>query len=143
MEESKGISLHFEKGIEPEFRKLCIQFVNWLRKRYCFPVHMNIYIKDCEKIRLLGGQMAYGGFRYFENRSPYIRIPARIESDVRIEYEDIEIYYLILSSLVHELTHYYQWVEGLDQTDDVSERQANYYRFRIIEQFCRECDLPY
>ena len=143
LETSNGISLHFEKGIEPEFRKLCIQFVSWLRKNYSFPVHINVYIKDCEKIRLIGGQMAYGGFRYFENRAPYIRIPARIEPNVREAYEDIEIYYSILSSLVHELTHYYQWVSQLAQTDAVSERQANYFRFRVIEQFCKDCDLPY
>ena len=53
LETSNGISLHFEKGIEPEFRKLCIQFVNWLRKNYSFPVHLNVYIKDFEKIRLI------------------------------------------------------------------------------------------
>ena len=140
---SNGISLRFEKGVESEFRKLCIQFVNWLRKNYSFPVHINIYIKDCEKIRLLGGQLSYGGFRYFENRAPYIRIPARIAPDIREAYEDIENYYSILGSLVHELTHYYQWVAGLTQTDAVSERQANYFRFRIIERFCKDCDLPF
>lgn len=142
VDKSQGISLRFEKGIEPEFRVLCIRFANWLRKNYSFPVHINIYIQDCEKIRLVNGQMAYGGFRYFENRSPYIRIPARIEPDVRAEYEDLAIYHAILSSLVHELTHYYQWAAGLDQTDAVSERQANYFRFRIVEQFCCDCGLP-
>ena len=141
-EASGGISFRFEKGIEPEFRTLCMRFAAWLRKEYVFPVHINVYIKDCEKIRLLGGQMAYGGFRYFESRSPYIRIPARIEPAARDEYEDIEIYYGILSSLVHELTHYYQWAAGLEQTNAVSERQANQFRFRIIEQFCKDCDLP-
>ena len=87
--------------------------------------------------------MAYGGFRYFENRAPYIRIPARLEPDVQNAYENIDIYYAILSSLVHELTHYFQWAAGLKQTDAVSERQANYYRYRIIAQFCKDCDLPY
>jgi hypothetical protein len=31
----------------------------------------------------------------------------------------------------------------LDQSDAVSERQANHFRFRIIEQFCEDCSLPY
>ena len=137
------LSLHFEKGIDPAFRKLCIQFANWLRKNYHFPVHINIHIKDCEKIRLIGGQLAYGGFRYFKSRTPYIRIPARIAPNLKEEYEDIEIYYSILGSLVHEITHYYQWCAGFTQTEAVSERQANYFRFRILEQFCKDCDLPY
>lgn len=142
-EKSQGISLHFEEGIEPEFRKLCMQFTNWLRRTYCFPVHINVYITDCERIRLLDGKMAYGGFRYFENRTPYIRIPARIPTELREAYEDMENYYSILGSFVHELTHYYQWVAKLDQTNAVSERQANYFRFRIIEQFCKDHNLPY
>lgn len=136
---SQGISLHFEKGIDPGFRRLCIQFAGWLRKTYCFPVHLNIYIKNCEKIRLLGGQIAYGGFRYFEHRPPYIRIPAKIEPHLREEYDSLELSYGILGSLVHELTHYFQWVSGVH----LSERQANFYRFRIIEAFCKEKGLPY
>lgn len=140
---SQGVALHFEKGIDPEFRKLCISFVKWLRKNYCFPVHLNIYVKDCEKIRLLNGKMAYGGFRYFDTKPPYIRIPAKIDPQEYEGDEDFEIYYSILGSLVHELTHYYQWVAGLEQSDAVSERQANYFRFRIIEQFCEDCDLPF
>ncbi len=140
---TQGISLHFEKGIEPEFRSLCIHFVDWLRKTYSFPVHINIYFKDCEKIRLVGGKMAYGGFRYFESRPPYIRIPARVEPHLREEYEDLDIYYAILSSLVHELTHYYQWAANLAQSNAVSERQANFFRFRIIAQFCNDRDLPF
>ena len=139
---SEGISLHIEKGIDPELRKLFIRFANWARIKYCFPIHVNVYIKDCEKIRLVGGRMAYGGFRYYEHRPPYIRIPARIEPWLREEEEELDIYYTILGSLVHELTHYFQWVAELEQTDSVSERQANYFRFRIIEQFCEDMGLP-
>ena len=140
---SQGVSLHFEKGIEPEFRTLCIRFARWMRKKYSFPVHLHIYIKDCERIRLLNGRYAYGGFRYYVNRPPYIRIPARIESHLKNEYDTLEIYYMILGSLVHELTHYFQWVAELEQTDAASERQANYYRYRILEQFCRDSHLPF
>lgn len=139
---SEGISLRFEKGIEPELRQLFLQFADWLRKKYCFPVHVNVYIKDCEMIRLVGGVMAYGGFRYFEDRPPYIRIPARIEPSLRDEEENLDIYYSILGSFIHELTHYFQWVAELEQTDSVSERQANYFRFRILEKFCEDTGLP-
>lgn len=140
---SQGISLHVEKGIDPELRALFVQFIDWARKKYSFPVHVNVYIKDCEKIRLVGGEMAYGGFRYFEDRPPYIRIPARIDPELREEEDDLDIYYTILGSLVHELTHYFQWVAELDQTDAVSERQANYFRFRVLKQFCKDKGLPY
>lgn len=138
------IILRFEPGVEPEFRALCRRFVRWLRKKYAFPVSVRVYVKDCEQVRLLSGRMAYGSFRWFEgDRLPCIRLPARIEERLRAEYSDMDIYYSVLSSLVHELTHYLQWVEVLEQSDAVSERQANHYRFRLIEQFCKETGLPY
>lgn len=140
---SEKVAFHFEKGIEPELRELFLRFADWLRQKYCIPVSLNIYIKDCEKIRLVGGEMAYGGFRYFEDRPPYIRIPARIEPWLREEEEELDIYYSILGSLIHELTHYFQWVSELEQSDSASERQANYYRFRILKQFCKDNGMPY
>lgn len=138
------ILLRFEDGVEPEFRELCRLFVRWLRRRYAFPVSLHIYVKDCVQVRLLGGRMAYGSFRWFEgDRPPYIRLPARIEERLREEYSDMDIYYSILSSLVHELTHYLQWAHGLEQSNATSERQANYFRFRMIKQFCSDEGLPY
>ena len=136
---SQGFSMRFEKGIDSEFRKLCLMFSTWLRRNYRFPVHLNIYIKNCKTITLMDGSQAYGGFRYFETKPPYIRIPAQIDPQEYEDAENIEIYYSILGSLVHELAHYFQWAAGMD----IAESQANYYRFRIIRQFCEACGLPF
>lgn len=65
-------------------------------------------------------------------------MPSKVEAALLEECSLAEVYVMILSSLVHELSHYFQWVSGLQQTNAVSERQANYYRFRIIEQFFAE-----
>lgn len=67
-----------------------------------------------------------------------IRVAAAVESSLLAEYSRDEIWEKILSSLVHELTHYYQWCLGLEQSNAVSERQANYYRYRIIEKYEQE-----
>ena len=138
------IILRFETGVEPAFRQLCLRFIRWVRKKYVFPGTIRIYVKDCEQVRLLSGRMAYGSFRWFDgDRPPYIRLPARINNSLREQYSDEDLYDSVLSSLVHELTHYFQWAEKLVQSDAVSERQANYYRYRLIETFCREEGLPY
>lgn len=79
--------------------------------------------------------MAYGSFRWYSARTPNIRVPSAIEPELLHEYTQDEIYEQILSSIVHELTHYYQWVLDLEQSDAISERQANYYRYRIIDLF--------
>ena len=36
---------------------------------------------------------------------------------------------------MHELSHYFQWVLDVEQDDKTSERQANYFRYRIIDKF--------
>lgn len=130
-----GLSLHFDCGISPDLRYLFIDFSKWLRKHYQFPVHVNVYIKNCEKIMLLDKTEAYGGFRYFKQESAYIRIAAKAEMRVLQKYSLHDVYEMILSTLVHELTHYFQWINRFDQSDAESERQANYYRYRILNQY--------
>ncbi len=133
--ENQGISFHFEKGIEDNLRKLYIEFSKWLRKNYVFPVHMHIYIINSEKVRLQNGKIAYGSIRWFPKRNPRIKIPSAVETHLLSKYTKEDIYDQILSSLVHELTHYYQWILDLEQDNAVSERQANYFRYRILDLF--------
>ena len=133
--ENAKIIFHYENGIEKELKEKFMAFSRWLRKKYIFPVNLNVYILNCETIKLLNGNKAYGSFRWFPKLSPRIRVPAAIEVHLLNEFTKEEIYEQILSSLVHELTHYYQWVLDLDQNDVTSERQANYYRYRIIKKF--------
>jgi hypothetical protein len=62
-------------------------------------------------------------------------VPSKVEAELLGECSLAEIHEMILSSFVHEVSHYYQWVSALEQSNAVSERQANYYRFRIIDQY--------
>ncbi|MBQ4562959.1 MAG: hypothetical protein IJA58_00600 [Lachnospiraceae bacterium] len=136
--ENGGISFHYEAGISAELKKKYEQFGRWLRKNYAFPVHIHVYLLNCQRVKLRNGKMVYGSFRWFPKRSPYIRIPSAIEEDLLEEYTPEEICDSMLSSLVHELTHYYQWVLDLEQSEAVSERQANYFRYRIVDKFYQE-----
>ena len=133
--ESQGLSLHFDDGLDPVLKEKYILLAKWLRVNYTFPVHVNVYIINAEKIRLRNGRLAYGSFRWFPKRTPMIRIASAMEVDLLNDYAVDEIHEQILSSFIHELTHYYQWILGLNQSNATSERQANYFRYRIIEQY--------
>ena len=133
-----GIFVRFETGVDVDFKKLCNNFLIWLRKKYAFPVKLTVYIKNCETVKLLNGRRAYGSFRWFPDKPPYIRVPAKINWEQHADIDKDEIYEMVLSSLVHELTHYFQWVRGLEQDDRTTEWQAGYYRYRIIDQFNAE-----
>lgn len=129
--ENRGLSLHFEKGVHPELRRLFMKLAKGLRARYAFPVHVSVYIKSSRKVILTDGSEAYGSFRWFDKRPPMIRIPAALDES---RTDDPEQFDEILSSLIHELTHYYQWILKLDQTEAASEWQANHYRYRILDE---------
>lgn len=134
-----GIALRFEKGVHSDIKSLFIDFTKWLRKNYVFPIRVAVYVKDCETITLLNGTTAWGSFRFFDTyEEPYIRIPTGdyLEQAERVGKESAAE--AILSSLVHELTHYFQWVNQFEQTDRGSEWQANYYRYRIIDLYLKE-----
>ena len=135
---NQGISFHYEKGLDQELREFYLNFSKWLRDKYVFPIHVTVYVLNQEKVRLRNGMLQYGSFRWYPKRSPRIKVPSKVEAALLEECSLDEVYLMILSSLVHELSHYFQWVSGLQQTNAVSERQANYYRFRIIEQFFAE-----
>ena len=140
--ENRGLSFHYEKGIHPNLKRLYLDFAKWLRKTYVFPVQLNVYILNQEKVKLFSGAYAYGSFRWYPKRTPRIKVPSKIEDRILEKNTEEDAFELVLSSLVHELTHYFQWALDLDQSGAVSERQANYYRFRMIDRFNAERERP-
>ena len=134
-----GISLRFEKGVHEDIKSLFKDFTKWLRINFYFPIRVAIYVKESETVTLISGNIAWGSFRYFDTfDEPYIRIPTGNYLDQSEYAGKKEAAYAILSSLVHELTHYFQWVNQFEQTDRGSEWQANYYRYRIIDLYLND-----
>lgn len=134
-----GIALRFEKGVHSDIKSLFTDFTKWLRNNYYFPIRVVVYVKESETIKLMNGNVAWGSFRYFDTfDEPYIRIPTGDYSEqAEIEGEE-NAAYTILSSFVHELTHYFQWINQIEQTDRGSEWQANYYRNIIIDLYLND-----
>ena len=77
-----GISFRYENGIDEKLKEKYKLFAKWLRNTYVFPVHLTVYIKNCEKVKLLNGKWVYGSFRWFENKEPFIRIPSKINQEL-------------------------------------------------------------
>lgn len=56
MEEYKtGLRIRYEKSVDPEIKALYTEFAKWLRREYCFPLRVNIYIKSSYKIKAMDG----------------------------------------------------------------------------------------
>lgn len=132
-----GLRLVFDKGVDEELRCACKQFAKYLRQEYFFPVRVPMYFKNQKKVKCMDGDYAYGTFfrPYSYQDEPYIRIAVR---DFRITYSKYgrnNACFSIFQTMVHELTHYFQWVNGLKLTPIGEERQATMYEHYVLDEY--------
>lgn len=57
-----GIRLKFDKNVDPEVKRACKQYVNWLRTQYYFPIRVPIYLKSSCEIISCAGEKASASF---------------------------------------------------------------------------------
>jgi len=129
-----GLRLVFKKNINNEVKRASIEYANWLRKKYLFPIRIPIYFKASTHVKTQESELVSA--KIFE---PFDKT---LESYISIATGDIVEKELnrgkdnalagILGSITHELTHYFQWINDVNLTDKQAERQANYYRKKII-----------
>jgi len=139
-----GIRFRFDKSVDPEVRRACLQFALWLRSEYYFPVRVPIYVKGIKRIRAKDGDFVVGTF--FEPCSyldePYIKIASGDYVDLHEKRGKDNALATILSSLSHELTHYFQWINNLQLTSIGAERQATQYSKYILYEYSLVCEHP-
>ncbi len=140
----KGIRFRFDGSVHPDVRRACLRFAAWLRAEYVFPMRVPVYVKGTKTVRTKDGDSVVGSF--FEPFSfadePYIRITAGDYEDlVRLWGED-DALASILSALAHELSHYYQWINGIHLPPAGMERQAVRYSKIILNEYAATRDRP-
>ena len=133
----KGIRLHFEKGIDCEVKRAILEFINWLRTEYYFPVRVNIYFKCAFRIKALDGELVsatfFGPFDKMVN--PYIRIATGDYQELLKNKGKDNALGAYLYTIAHELTHYFQWINDLKLTEKGEERQATVYSNYILDEY--------
>ena len=132
----RGLRLKFDKDVDPEVKRALKEFCKWLRREYYFPVRVPIYIKSSEKIKALDGEMVSATFFHpFDLREePYIRVSAGDYQSLLEKRGKDSALASIIGSIAHELTHYFQLINGIKLTEIGEERQAtSYSRFILYE----------
>ncbi|WP_236693039.1 basic secretory family protein [Aneurinibacillus tyrosinisolvens] len=130
----------FEKGVDKEVRRACIEFGYWLRNEFFFPVRIPIYIKSSTSIKALDGEYVSAVFfePFDKKEEPYIKISTGEYKKSLIKNGKDDALAEILGSIVHELTHYYQWINDFKP----SERQANNYISKILYEYSQTREHP-
>lgn len=139
-----GLRLKFDDNIDYEVRRACKEFAVFLRKEYYFPIRVPVYFKNKKKLRCIDGDLAYGTF--FEPTSydvePYVRIAVADYNDLCFKWGKDSALTSILLSLAHELTHYFQWINGVELTECGYEQQATRYARLILDEYAETRDHP-
>lgn len=129
-----GLYLRFDKGVDSFLREECKDFAKWLRQHYSFPVRVPIYFKNKVKLLCADGDEAFATFFMPDSYrdEPYIRVAVGDYPQLREEWGTIDSLYSVLSNIAHELTHYFQWINGETGDDETMERQASIDAGRVI-----------
>lgn len=139
-----GLRVRIEKSVDDDLSSACKNFVKWLRKEYYFPLRVIVYIKGTRYIRTIDGDSVVGSFFEPDNycTEPYIRIATGDYMELLTSYGRDDAMASILLSISHELTHYFQWINGLSLTTIGRERQATIYSHYIIDEYSETRDHP-
>ena len=139
-----GIRLRIEKTVALEVRRAIKEFTVWMRKRYPFPIRIPIYVKSSIRIKARDGDMVCATF--FEPDDLYVEPYIKIATGDYFELERMDgrdnALASIIGSLIHELTHYYQWINCINLTEVGRERQASAYVSIILGEYAKTREHP-
>ena len=132
----RGLRLRFDQQVNSEVRRACVEFGAWLRKNYEFPIRVVVYIRSTEKIRAKDGEQV--------SATIWEPIDPLEEPYIRISTGEYLSEAGSLHSISHELTHYYQWIHRMDNSnsDRLTEWQASYYATMVIRQYASTREHP-
>lgn len=140
-----GLRMHYEKKVDPTVREHLNQFAKWLRQEFLFPLRVNVYVKEVERIRARDGDLVVGTIwrpaDYHEY--PNIRLATGDYPELIEEMGRDRALLAILHTLAHELTHYYQHINALTLTERGEERQARSYADDIMLEYIEVSGLQY
>lgn len=139
-----GLRLRIDLDIDNDVRIACKEFCKWLRSEYYFPLRVPIYIKNTRYIKTMDGDYVVGSFFEPNNYSvePYVRIAAGDFKDLQRSIGRDDALASILSTIAHELTHYFQWINGIKLTEIGYERQATQYARFILYEYAQTREHP-
>lgn len=142
-----GVRLRFDREVGDEIRGVCKEYVAFLRRDFFFPIRILIYVEAKEWLIGKNGNKCRGIFWCMPD-------DYTVEPDIHLavgDYEKLcakhgkdEAVKRILLRMGYELTHYFQWINGIDNklTPIGIERQATKYARYVLDDYAETRDHP-
>lgn len=139
-----GLRLRMDRDVDPEVKRACKEFFQWLRKEYFFPFRIPVYVKASARIKAKDGDMIPGRIilPYDWRLEPYITVAAGDYDDLLKRRGKDNALAEILFSIAHELTHYFQWINDIELTERGMEWQATHYSILILDEYAETREHP-
>ncbi len=138
-----GLRLRFDRDVDPDIRAAFKELAKWSRERFWFPVRVPVYVRSSKTVTARDGDQCVGTFLWPDDHSvePYIRVAAGDYQDLVNEKGALQAKILVLLPFLHELTHYYQWINSESLTPIGEERQAERYAQDIMDEYLDDLGL--
>ena len=135
-----GVRLVSEKNVDRDLNKACKELLKWLRNHYQFPIRVPIYLLSRPMIKTRSGKLVSATFLAPYDRlvEPFIKVAVGDYEELKNKCGRDNAIAAIFTSILHELTHYFQWINQVD----FNERQAIYYAKKIINDYAMTRDHP-
>ena len=138
-----GIRMIYDKDVNPEVKRAINNMLSWLRNNFVFPVRLRVYVKKDLRIKSSDGDMVPDLFFWPYNRldEPYIKLATGDYQHLLKRLGKDDALATILSALLRELTHYFQWLNDIRLTLLGEQRQATWYARMRLDEYSetREC----
>ena len=140
----EGLRCYFDSRCSFEVKKSCKRFSRWLRNNFHFPVKVLISFMAYDSIEATDGDYVSALFvePFMGPEYPHIYIAVGDYDVQKKEAGQDNALGGILRSVAHELTHYYQWLNGIKLTETGYERQARYYADVIVGWYSTSYEHP-
>lgn len=132
-----GIALYNRTELPKDLRDFIPLIISWLRKKYYFPIRCSIFLRNLNYFRSSQNATPCRGV-FFAPEDETKSVP-----QIYIAIKSMSTYEFAFT-LVHELTHYYQWyfMEDERRTDKSLEIEANRYANYLCDLFSDETGYP-
>ena len=139
-----NLRLKFERDIDPEVKRACKEFARWLRKEYYFPKKVYVYFKSSETITALDEEKVSATFwsPYDKNQQSYAKVATGDYDKMLKKRGKDNALASILHSVAHELTHYFQWLKDIEDSEVKIEKQAKRCADLIIDKYACTREHP-
>ena len=146
-----GIVFIYDKRVNKEVKRACLNLQKWLSKNIYFPVKLCVYIRKSRRVVTANGESVVGRLSVPKNRKNIKN--GEIFAEVAIgDYKELlnkekkpVALAQLLTTIAHEIVHYFQWInnEIIGYLPYFKEKDAEKYSTKLLLEYSKLEKYPF